>query len=147
MSRKRGVVEIGVLAGLLAVLGMAAGAFASADGQPIVKDNSKVPAGVDYALAIECSGLATAIDSFWPRKEPLKFGIAYSAWAYSLTAERDRSAVGRDIETRRETVVREAGDGGSWDRHQRLLGKYEATRSKCVASAGLDGDVVVVHAR
>ena len=141
MPRKRGDVEIGVSVGLLAWVPGAAGCV-SAGGLPAA-EIPPVPAGIDYARAIECAGLATAIDSIWPRMQPLKFGIAYAAWAYSLTAQRDRSAVNRDIETSRQTFTREAGEGESWDRHQRLLGKSEATRSKCVASSGLDEFVVI----
>jgi hypothetical protein len=144
MPRKSGGVEIGVRVGLLASVTDAAGCV-SAGGLPAA-DIPPVPAGIGEARAIQCAGLARAIDSILPRIQPLNFGIAYAAWAYSLTGEHDRSAVNRNIETSRQTFTRQAGEGESWDRHQRLLGTYEATRSKCGASSGPD-DFVVAYRR
>ena len=116
MPRKSGGVEIGVMAGLLAVL-----AVCASRPEPM-RGPKSVPEGVDYIMAVQCGGLLSPT-----------IGSGERAAAHNHDGETGR----RDSEASRQDFIVEIGQGTSIGRTMRLEAAYRSSSNVCKSRADL----------
>lgn len=142
MSRKRGCVERGVTAALLA------GVVAACASPPPPSDPEAggPPEGVDYIMAVQCAGLGNAIRTFQPDfgrfGDGARMGERFAVWAQQVSGAK-WEVVQADIEASRRDFVTGAGKGANEVRVARIRADYGAPLGVCETLADLPDRVFV----
>jgi hypothetical protein len=148
MARRLGIVEM-VVPALFAITACASEPMPLVMDKPVYGSGTSVPDGVDYAMAVQCGGLLSAlgaVDVSRPRQLASQSAL-FREWAETRAREsaQDATLAMPDIAAARESFLVLAGSGTNAKRREKLAADHEGDVRVCKSlSEAADFDIVVV---